>query len=204
MASFFPITPGKVHGDFKLLDDYTASWRTGTIHCCIAVSFYVLPAQRVSFDVLPTQRVYLWDCISDGFVLLQDNQSPADARWVPMRDQHRFIILERSLSWTRWIILGMGRDDSGSLPTNSWPPPPPMLNNVTTTYNEDDGDDDDRGGLVIDRNDDDDGGVWSDFDGEPNEDNGWIQRAIYHGMGRTYSFFLLLYSRFGYGSDKIE
>ena len=58
MESFVRITSGKVHGEFKQRDDYTASRRMGTIHCCIAVSFDVLPAQRVSFDVLPTQRVY--------------------------------------------------------------------------------------------------------------------------------------------------
>ena len=58
MASFVRITPGKVHGEFKRQDDYTATWRAGTMHCCIAVSFDVLPSQRVSFDVLPTQRVY--------------------------------------------------------------------------------------------------------------------------------------------------
>ena len=54
MASSFRITPGKVHGEVKQRDDYTASWRAGTMHCCITVGFNVLPAQRVSFDVLPT------------------------------------------------------------------------------------------------------------------------------------------------------
>ena len=58
MASFLRITPGEVHGDFKRRDDYTAYRRAGTMHYCIAVSFGVLPAQRVSFGVLPTQRVY--------------------------------------------------------------------------------------------------------------------------------------------------
>ena len=121
MASFVRITPGEVHGESKRRDDYIASGRAGTMHCCIAVSFNVLPAQRVSFDVLPTQRVYLWDCISDGFVLPQDNQSLTDKRWVLMYHQHRFIILERSLSWTRWIIW---RDDCDNTTTNSWPLPP--------------------------------------------------------------------------------
>ena len=58
MASFVRITPGKVHGEFKRGYYYTASRHAGTMHCCIAVSFNVLPAQKVSFDVLPTQRVY--------------------------------------------------------------------------------------------------------------------------------------------------
>ena len=55
MASFFRITPGEVHGEFKRQDDYTPSRRAGTMHCCVAVSFDVLPAQRVIVDVLPTQ-----------------------------------------------------------------------------------------------------------------------------------------------------
>ena len=58
MALFVRITPGEVHGKIKRQDDYTASRRAGTMHCCVAVGFNVLPAQRVSFDVLPTQRVY--------------------------------------------------------------------------------------------------------------------------------------------------
>ena len=81
--------------------DYTASRRAGTMHCCIAVSFNMLPSQRVSFNVLPTQRVYPWDCISNRFVLPQDNQSPTDTRWISMCDQHRFIILYISLLWTQ-------------------------------------------------------------------------------------------------------
>ena len=52
MASFVRINTGKVHGDFKRQDDYTAYRRAGTMHYFIAVSFDVLP------DVLPTQRVY--------------------------------------------------------------------------------------------------------------------------------------------------
>ena len=63
-----------------------------------------------------------------------------------------------------------------------------MLNYVTTTYGDDE-DYKERGeGLRIDWNDDDDGGVGSDVDDEPNEDNDLIQRAIYHGMGGTYKF----------------
>ena len=124
MASFVRITPDEVHSEFKRRDDYTASRRAGAIHCCIVVSFNVLPAQRVSFDMLPTQRVYPWDCISGRFILPWDNQSPTDTRWVFMCDQHRFVIFERSLSWTRWIIRGMGRDDCDDTTTNSWPPPP--------------------------------------------------------------------------------
>ena len=58
MASFVRITPGKVHGNHKRRDDYTASRRAGTVYYCIAVSFDVLPAQRASFGVLPTQSVY--------------------------------------------------------------------------------------------------------------------------------------------------
>ena len=58
MDSFVRITHGKVHGKFKQQDDYTASRRAGTMHCCIAVSFDVFPTQEVSFDVLPTQRIY--------------------------------------------------------------------------------------------------------------------------------------------------
>ena len=58
MASFVQITPGKIHGGHKRRDDYTASGRTGAMHYCIAVSFDVLPSQRVSFDVLPTEMVY--------------------------------------------------------------------------------------------------------------------------------------------------
>ena len=58
MASSVWITPGKVHGEIKRQDDYTASRRAGTMHFCVAVGFNVLPAQRVGFDVLPTQRVY--------------------------------------------------------------------------------------------------------------------------------------------------
>ena len=58
MASFVRVTPGKVHGGHKQRDDYTASPRAGTMHYCIAVSFDVLPEQRVSFYVLPIQRVY--------------------------------------------------------------------------------------------------------------------------------------------------
>ena len=58
MASFVRINPGEVHGEIKRRDDYTASRRAGTMHCCVTVSFNVLPAQRVSFGVLPTQRVY--------------------------------------------------------------------------------------------------------------------------------------------------
>ena len=58
MALFVRITPGEVHGVIKQRDDYTASRRAGSMHCCVAVGFNVLPAQRVSFDVLPTQRVY--------------------------------------------------------------------------------------------------------------------------------------------------
>ena len=58
MSLFVLITPGEVHGDFKQRDDYTASRCVGTMHCCITVSFDVLPAQRISFDMLTTQRVY--------------------------------------------------------------------------------------------------------------------------------------------------
>ena len=96
MALFVWITPGEVHSDFKRRDNYTASRRVGKMHYWIAVSFNVLPAQRVSFDVLTTQRVYPWYSISDGFILPRDNQSPTDTPWVLMCDQHRFILLERS------------------------------------------------------------------------------------------------------------
>ena len=71
---------------------------------------------------------------------------------------------------------------------------PPMLNNATTIYN-DDKYDKRGGGLILDWNDDDSGGVGSEVDDEPNEDNDRIQRVIYHGMGGTYNFFLSLYSR---------
>ena len=59
MALFVRITTGEVHGKIKRRDDYTASRRAGTMHCCVTVGFNVLPAQRVSFDLLPTQRYYL-------------------------------------------------------------------------------------------------------------------------------------------------
>ena len=45
------------------------------------------------------------------------------------------------------------------------------------------------GGLIIDRNDN-DGGVGSDFDDKLHEEDDRTQRAIYHGMGVTYDFFL--------------
>ena len=143
MASFVRITHGKVHGGCKRRDDYTASKRAGTMHCCIAVSFDVLPSQRVSFDVLPTQRVYPWYCISDGFVLPRDNQSPTDTRWFLMCDQHRFIILEMSflidtMDHTRGGTRQLRRSNN-ELVTLS----PPMLNILTTTYD----DDDERGGF---------------------------------------------------------
>ena len=96
MASFVRITPGKVYGGHRQRYYYAASWRAGTIHYCITVSFDVLPSQRVSFDVLPTQRVYPWYSISDGFVLPRNNQFLTDTRYVSMCDQYRFIILERS------------------------------------------------------------------------------------------------------------
>ena len=51
------------------------------------------------------------------------------------------------------------------------------------------------GRLIIDLNDNNGGGILLYFDNEPNEYNDQIQRAIYHGMGGTYNFFLLLYSR---------
>ena len=54
MASFVRITRSEVHGKFKRRDDYTASLHADTMHCCIAVSFDLLPSQRLSFDVLPT------------------------------------------------------------------------------------------------------------------------------------------------------
>ena len=123
LASFVWITAGKVQGESKRRDDYTASRRAGTMHCSVTVSFNMLLAQRVSFDVLPTQRVYPWDCISDGFVLLQDNQYTTDTWWVLMCHQHRLIILNRSLSWTRWIIRLYDCDDTT---TKKWPPLPPM------------------------------------------------------------------------------
>ena len=101
MESFVWITPGKVHAKSKQRGGYTASRRVGTIHCCVTVSFNVLLAQRLSFDVLPTQRAHPWECISDGFVLPRDNQSPTDTQYVSLCHQHRFVVLERSLSWTR-------------------------------------------------------------------------------------------------------
>ena len=74
-----------------------------------------------------------------------------------------------------------------------------MLNDVTTTYNDGDGDGDGdgdrRGGLIIDWNDDGNGGVGSDINDELNKDDNHIQRAIDHGMGGTYNFFLSLYSQ---------
>ena len=159
MASFVRITHGEVHGESKRRDDYTASRCASTMYCSVALSFNVLPAQRVSFNVLPTQSIYPWYCISDGFVLPQDNQSSTDTQWVLMFHQHRFIILDRSLSWTQWIIR---QDDCNNTTTNSWPLPPLMLNDVTPTWDNDDsnnGGDDGRGGFIVDRNDEDDGGV---------------------------------------------
>ena len=135
--------------------------RAGTMNCCITVSFNVLPEQRVSFNVLPTQRFYPWDWISDGFVLPRDSQSLTDTRWVLMCHQHRFIILKRYLSWTRWIIRW---DDCDDTTTNSRPLPPPMLNNVATTWDDDNDDGDDGGNdgrevLIVNQNDGDNGGV---------------------------------------------
>ena len=165
-ASFVWITSGEFHGDFKRRDDYTASRRTVTMHCCIAVSFDVLPAQRVIVDVLPTQRVYPWDSISDRFVLLLDNQYPTDPRRVSMCDKHRLIILERSLSWTWWIIRGMGRDDSNGPTTNLWPtpPPPPDVKRCDDAVQLRQRRQREGGGLIIDRNYNDDGGVGLDVD----------------------------------------
>ena len=71
-----------------------------------------------------------------------------------------------------------------------------MFNNVTTTTTR-------GGGLIIDRNNNNDG-VGSDVNGEPDEDDDQIQQVLYHGMGRTYNLFILLYSQWGYGSDKLE
>ena len=71
--------------------------------------------------------------------------------------------------------------------------PPPLFNDVTMTY--DDEDDDERGGgVIIDSNHGNDG-VVSDLDDKPNEDDDRIQQSIYHGMGGTYNFFLLLHSK---------
>ena len=153
MASFFQITPGEVHGEVKQRDDYTASRRAGTMYCCVAVGFNVLPAQRVSFDVLPTQRVYPWDYISDGFVLPQDNQFRrirGEFRCATSTGSSFLIDLSHghhgSYDETTATIRRQTRDLS----------PPLMLNDVTTTW-DDDGDR--RGVLVVDQNDGDDGGV---------------------------------------------
>ena len=48
--------------------------------------------------------------------------------------------------------------------------------------------------MIIDSNHGNDG-VVSDVDDKPNEDDDRIQQAIYHGMGGTYNFFLLLHSK---------
>ena len=154
MASFVRITPGEVHGESKRRDDCTASRRASTMHCCVAVSFNVLPAQRVSFDVLPAQRVHPWDCISDGFVLTRDNQSLTDSRWVSMCHQHRFIILKISLSWTRWVIW---RDDWDETMTNSWLPP--VVQRCDNGMRRQQQQRRREGGFIVNRNDSDDGGV---------------------------------------------
>ena len=112
MASFIRITPGKVHGGHKRRDDYTASRRAGKIHYCIAVSFDLLPAQRVSFDVLPTQRVYPWYSISDGlfFREITNLRRICGKFWCATITGPSSV--RYHLPRTRWIKQGMKQNDN--------------------------------------------------------------------------------------------